>query len=496
MGGAALHAGAGAALGGAELSALAVPAARALARAALSRPRRAGSRSRRAVPPAGDRRGLRHRRDLGPRRAASAAGSRRWACRRLDIYGLRGVVLGACLLQPGAGGAAAAAGLARDPGRAVPPRAPSSASARATLPPHRGADAARGAARRLRAGLPALHDELRGGADPRRRAARDDARARDLPGAALRLRPRPRRLAGADPVRRSAAASRSPALRLSRAEAGFGGGLGRASAAPLATPDRRPPVGASMPRCSRSRSSSACRCGAAPCGACRRSPRLPAAVWPAAAPQPRRRARLGRARRSCSALAGRRRPRAAPAAPAAAAAGIEAAGGWRSSSPLGVIGSGSSCLCGRCRLFALAPRRSPRRQRRDGAALRAARSCPGPRPRGPQLARPARRQPRHDRLGPLPARRLAGAAPAARASPPASPRRSRPAISGRSPSSRRPSSHAAAADLAADGPPTAPGRGRGTRCSWSALSYRLFWLSSEGGRPMSGSRPIEVVFRY
>ena len=67
-------------------------------------------------------------------------------------------------------------------------------------------------------------------------------RARHLPGGALRLRPRPRRLAGADPVRALRRAWRSLALRLS-AEAGFGGGL----AGQRAALGRRPP-GPARPR--------------------------------------------------------------------------------------------------------------------------------------------------------------------------------------------------------------------------------------------------------
>ena len=156
LGGAALHAGAGAALRGAELPPRGAGRAGA-GPPALSRPRGAGGAARRAVPAAGDRRGLRHRRDLGPRRARQprARGARPARPRRLRPA-RRGAR--ACLLQRGAGRAAAAAGLARHPGRAVPPRRPARLRARGRVPPHRGADAARGAAGRLRAGLPALHD--------------------------------------------------------------------------------------------------------------------------------------------------------------------------------------------------------------------------------------------------------------------------------------------------------------------------------------------------
>ena len=175
--------------GGAGAGAAAVPGARG-----------AGGAARGAVPAAGDRRGVRHRRDLGAGRARQprAGGGGPAGARRLRA-GRRGA--GARVLQRGAGGAAAAAGLAGDPGRDLPAGGAARVRPARRVPADRAADARSVLPGRLRAGVPALHDQLRGGADPRRRAAGDDGRARDLPGAALRLRPRAGGLAGADPVR-------------------------------------------------------------------------------------------------------------------------------------------------------------------------------------------------------------------------------------------------------------------------------------------------------
>ena len=163
----------------------------------------------------------------------------------LDVYGLVGRGAGARVLQRGAGGAAAASGVAGDPGGELPAGGAARLRAARRVPADRAADAPERAARGVRAGLPALHDELRGGADPRRRAAGDDGGAGDLPGAALRLRPRAGGAAGADPVRplRRGGAGSAPAVGRRRASR-----PGPAAPSSAGTPTG-PGCGRRTPRC-------------------------------------------------------------------------------------------------------------------------------------------------------------------------------------------------------------------------------------------------------
>ena len=89
----------------------------------------------------------------------------------IDIYGLRGVVLAHVFFNLPLVTRLLLQGWLAIPAEQFRLAAQLGFGPRDVLAPDRGADAARGAARRLRAGLPALHGLVRRGADARRRAA-------------------------------------------------------------------------------------------------------------------------------------------------------------------------------------------------------------------------------------------------------------------------------------------------------------------------------------
>ena len=208
----------------------------------------------------------------------------------LDVYGLRGVVLAHVFFNVALVARLVLQGWLAIPAEQFRLAAQLGFAPRGRLPPHRGADAARGAAGRVRAGVPALHDELRGGADPRRRAAGDHGRARHLPGGALRLRPRAGGVAGADPVRAlrrrdAAGAALLRPRRLRRRRLGGACGAGTRTA---------PGYGRSTAACWRRwRSSSGCRWRRWCCAGGRRSPRACRRRSGRRRAEPRRGARLG-----------------------------------------------------------------------------------------------------------------------------------------------------------------------------------------------------------